>query len=199
MVVARTTSRGASLLLNNPERRRPLPTFPRKVRSMRSIRLSAFAVGMALLSATTPAEAIDFPANALVSIVEGITISENVPMNFGTLALNNGDVIISPASVVTDLNNLTADATAQTNAEFTVTSVVGAQVNITMAPGAGAPAGLSLSAFSFDIGGGTTTNPYTIGAPSETLLVGATLTVDPGTASTGASQSIPYTLTVAFN
>ena len=165
---------------------------------MRSIRLSAIALGVALTVAS-PAAAVDFSANAIVSIVNGITVAEDISLNFGTLALNNGDVTISAASVVTDANNLTADGTAQTSGEFTVTSIVGAQVNVTMSADAGAPAGLSLSAFTFDIGGGTTTNPYTVAVGTETLLVGATLTVDPGAASTGANQTIPYTVTVAFN
>ena len=46
-----------------------------------------------------------------------------------------------------DADDLTADGTSQTNGQFTVTSIVGASVNVIASAGAGAPAGLTLSAF----------------------------------------------------
>jgi len=154
-------------------------------------------VATALLVLAAPAQAIDLDTNAVVNIVEGIEIVEDQQLNFGTLALNSGTLSISSAGVVSDPNNLTADGTSQREALFTVTSVTGSVLDVTLVPGT-PPTGLLLQAMQFDFDG-TTVNPHTMAGPSATLAVGAEIVIDRTSANTGNGQTLPYTVTVAFN
>lgn len=163
---------------------------------MRAFRIFALTAAMTAFAST--ASAVDFAANAVVTIVEGITISENTQMNFGTLALNTGDVVLATDGTTTDATNLISDATGIAAASFDVTSVTDAVLNVTITPDAVAN-GLVLSAPTFDWGGGTATaNPVT-STGTDILLVGATLSVDKAAASTGAAQTVGYTVSVTFN
>ena len=162
----------------------------------RAIRV--FALTLAMTAFASTASAVDFATNAVVTIVEGITISENTQMNFGTLALNSGDVVLATDNSTTDATNLISDNTGIAAASFDVVSVTDAVLNVTITPDAIAN-GLVLSAPTFDWGGGTSTaNPVT-STGTDVLLVGATLTVDKATAATGAAQTVGYTVSVTFN
>lgn len=154
------------------------------------------AIGAALGVFAGPAAAVDLTTNGLVTIVEGITMTETQQLNFGTVVLNSGVLSISTAGVVTDASNLTADGTSQAEGQFTIDSPSGVTIAVTLSPGA-TPAGLTLGSMNFDMNG-TTTNPYTTVAASTPLLVGASLTVDRASASVGASQQLPYTVSVTF-
>ena len=160
----------------------------------RAIRVFALTIVSALFAGN--ASAVDLTTTATVDIVEGITISQTTPLNFGTLVLNNGDVVIAADGTPTDTSSLTQDGTSQAQATFDVTSISGVDLDVTLTPGAGA-AGLTLSAMSWDVGG-TSASPFTSGG-TDVLNVGGTLTVDRSAAAVGAAQTVPYTVTVAFN
>lgn len=170
--------------------------------------LRAIALGLALIGSVGNAGAVDLSTNAIVELVQGITITEDTPLNFGTLAINNGTVTISTATVsgppAADPNSLTVDGTNQTRGEFTIDSVNGASVAIDITVGAAAN-GLTLTGTTIEIDASGEVAPplagHSLGAAITTLYVGGTLDVeaDNATIAVGAGQMIPYTVTVAFD
>ncbi len=162
----------------------------------RAIRVFALTIVSALFAGN--ASAVDLATTATVNIVEGITISETQGLNFGTLVLNNGDVVIDTDGNVTDSNLLTSDGTSQAPATFDVTSISGVDLDVTLTPGT-ATGGLTLSGMTFAFGTGSdSTNPVS-STGTDVLTVGGTLTVDRSAASVGAGQTVDYTLSVVFN
>jgi hypothetical protein len=160
----------------------------------RAIRVFALTIVSALFAGN--ASAVDLATTATVNIVEGITISETQGLNFGTLVLNNGDVVIAADGTVTDGSLLTQDGTSQSQATFDVTSISGVDLDVTLTPGPAA-GGLTLSAMSWAVGA-VSTSPFTSGG-TDVLNVGGTLTVDRSAASVGAGQTVDYTVSVTFN
>jgi hypothetical protein len=160
----------------------------------RAIRVFALTIVSALFAGN--ASAVDLATTATVNIVEGITISETQGLNFGTLVLNNGDVVIAADGTVTDASLLTQDGTSQSQATFDVTSISGVDLDVTLTPGPAA-SGLTLSAMSWAVGA-VSTSPFTSGG-TDVLNVGGTLTVDRSAASVGAGQTVDYTVSVTFN
>lgn len=158
-------------------------------------------MALAFLALTGSAFAVDLSTNALVNVVEGLSIVQGTALNFGDVVLNNGDVVIAAEDgTTTDADNLILDDTNISQGIFTVTGLTAfdIQVNCTV----GAPvAGLTLSAFTADWAdaGAEAAVPATrtMAADSEQLEIGATLTVDRTTAALGA-QSLPYTVSVTF-
>lgn len=162
-------------------------------------RFSIMAV--AFLALTSSAFAVDLSTNALVEIVEGLSVAESTALNFGQLALNNGAVTIAAEdAAVTDAANLVVDATNLTQGVFAVTGLTAWDVQVDCTAGT-MPAGLTLATFTADWAdaGAEAAVPATrtMAADSENVEIGATLTVDRTTATTGAA-SMPYTVSVTF-
>lgn len=156
------------------------------------------AVALAALLTTLPfsAKAADLETFALVDIISNIAIDQDVALDFGGLILNTGSVTVSTTGLVTaDTNNLVA-ATTQSAGAFTISSIVGAQIEISISTPVSAN-GLTLSNFQWDIHGDTT-SPVDVIQTAEVMTLGATLTVDGTTAVVGNNQQIPYTVTVQF-
>jgi len=170
--------------------------------------LRAIALGLALFGSVGNAGAVDLAANAIVELVQGITITEDTPLNFGTLAINNGTVTISTNTITgppaSDPNSLTVDGANQTRGEFTIDSVDGASVAIDVTIGAAAN-GLTMTGTTIEIDASGEIAPplagHALGAAITTLYVGGTLDVDAdnATIAVGPGQTIPYTVSVAFD
>ncbi len=162
-------------------------------------RFSIMAV--AFLALTGSAFAVDLTTNALVTIVEGLSIVQDTALNFGEVVLNNGDVVIDAEDgTTTDTDFLITDATNVSQGIFTVTGLTDWDIQVSVASGA-MPAGLTLGTFEFDWddAGAAAAAPanYTMVAGTAQLEVGATMTVDRTTAATGVA-TMPYTVSVTF-
>ncbi len=156
---------------------------------------------LVLMAAAGSALAVDLATNGLVEIVDGIVITEDTPLNFGTLVLNSGSVVVAAADgTVTDTDALVFDNTGISQGVFTVQSVAGADVEVAATPGGGMPSGLTLGSFTWDWeGGAATTATHTLSTNIVELEVGASLTVDAATASvSGGQENLPYTLSITF-
>ena len=164
---------------------------------MRAI-LSCLAIVTAM---APPALAIDLATNALVEIVQGVSLVEAETLDFGRLVLNDGTVTVNSSDgSLTDAGNLVINAVNVSQAVFNVTSVNGADLTASAVTGAGMPPGLLLHNFVFDWDNGTINADYTIsGSSNARLEVGADLTVTAVNASvTAGAANLPYTMTVVF-
>lgn len=160
-------------------------------------RATCFALSIVFALMAGNASAVDLASTATVTIVEGITITETAALNFGTLVLNNGDVVVATNGNVTDASSLTSDGTSQQPATFDVDSISGVDLDVNITPDAAAN-GLTLGTMTFDFEGDSA-NPVTSGGAGDVLTVGGTLTVDRTQASVGASQTMGFTVSVTFN
>ncbi len=162
-------------------------------------RFSVLTIAIVCIAST--ASAVDLASHALVDIVEGIVLTETAGMDFGTLSKNDGTVVIAPDGSYTDAASLMFDPTGVAAGGFTVQSVAGADVTVSVVAGA-MPAGLDLNTFTLDVAGGTTTGTspqsHTMAADTDVLLVGASLDVTGATATVGDDTSLPFTVTVVF-
>jgi len=162
-------------------------------------RFSIMAV--AFLALTTSAFAVDLSTNALVEIVEGLSLAETTALNFGQLALNTGDVVIAAEDgATTDADFLIVDNTNLSQGVFAVTGLTNWDVQVSCTAGS-MPAGLTLATFTADWAdaGAEAAVPATrtMAADTENVEIGATLSVDRTTASTGAA-TMPFTVSVTF-
>ena len=147
------------------------------------------------------AGAIDLVTSASVDIIEGITVAQTQALNFGVLVLNNGTVIVAAADgATTDTDFLISDATNITQGTFDVTSTIGSDLSVTCVAGT-PPTGITLDAFTASWAAGVEAAvpvSSTMVAATEEVEIGASITIDRTTASTGAAVSLPYTVSVTF-
>jgi len=147
--------------------------------------------------------AVDLGSTAVVDIVEGIVLAETQQMDFGSLSKNDGTVVVAADGSYTDANSLMFDDSSVAAGEFTITSVAGAAVTLTVTAGA-MPAGLDLNTFTADIAAGTTTGAvgaglaHTMAADTDVLALGASIDVTGATATVGDDTALPYTVGVVF-
>ncbi len=163
---------------------------------------SRFSILAAVLVVTAgSAGAVDLVTSASVDIIEGITVAQTAALNFGVLVLNNGTVIVAAADgATTDASFLISDATNISQGTFDVTSTVGSDLSVTCTSGT-QPTGITLDAFTASWAGaaqGAVPVNATMAAATEEVEVGASITIDRTTASTGTSVSLPYTVSVTF-
>ena len=161
----------------------------------RAIRVFALTIVSALFAGN--ASAVDLTTTATVDIVEGITISQTTPLNFGTLVLNNGDVVIAADGTVTDTSSLTQDGTSQAAGEFEVTSISGVDLLVSVTEGP-ASSGLTLGTMTWAAGGNSEADGEYNSSGTDVLNVGGTLSVARDAASVGAGQTVDYTVSVTF-
>lgn len=159
---------------------------------------------LALVTLTaTSVLAFDLPTTAAVEVVEGISITQTTGMDFGQVADFDGDLVLTtdPTAAMTDGDHISFDPTGYTPAIFSVTSMIGATLNATIAD-TDATDGLALATFtvSLDAGSNDQANLATITqvAGTDTWHVGCTLTVDASTAIVGAT-AVAYNLNVMLN
>jgi hypothetical protein len=170
-----------------------------------TLKLAALAL-VALVTGINKASAqSSATASASANIVTPITITKNVDMDFGNVAVQastGGTVVLDPASARTATSGVTLPAVTGTvtAADFTVNG----QANYTYA------ITLPTSVTIYDAGNAHnmvvntfTSTPATTGtlssSGSETLTVGATLNVSAGQASGAYTSSSPFTVTVNYN
>ena len=157
-----------------------------------------FALLISLTMLTGVASAASLTTDAVVTIVEGITISETQQMNFGTLALNDGNVVLATDGATTDDNALIFDATGIVPATFDVDAPENASLSVTISPAAEAD-GLVLTDPTVAWNGGASgasPQTYTAGAVPDVLTVGATLKQEGSTV--GASKNVEYDVVIVF-
>jgi hypothetical protein len=143
---------------------------------------------------------VDLATNAVVDIVEGITITENIPMNFGVLVQNSGDVVLASTGATTDATNLIIDATNVAAGDFSVDSTAGSLMTVNCTAGT-MPTGLTLASFTVTapaVADAAVPQNFTMGAGTEGIQVGATLSVDGGTVAVASGVNLPYTVSVTF-
>jgi Domain of unknown function (DUF4402) len=170
--------------------------FPR----MKTTFFTMMMTGMLAL----PAVAVDLDTNALLDIVEGITVVQTTALNFGDVAMNDGTITVSTVGTLTDPNFISYDGTNISQGVFDVTAIAGATYNIDLVETVPA-VGLLLENFRLNIDGA----PDEVGVDSfigvtlpnqnTTMNVGADLTVDSATATLGDNQTIGYRIAVNFN
>ena len=161
------------------------------------LRVSALAIATLFAGS---AAAVDFSTSATVDVVAGIVITETTPMDFGSVAKADGDVVIAPDGTLGDTDNIVFDETGISNAVLSIQANDGAVLTITITAGS-MPNGLSLGTFMFSAAGGPATasgNPHTMLADTDALLIGATLTVVGADAGLGTDIQLPYTVTAVY-
>ncbi len=162
--------------------------------------IAALVLGFANANAQQTSSAT---ATASATIITPISIAKTADMNFGNIAVSSsagGTVVLAPAGTRTTTGSVTLPATAGSPAaaSFTVTGQGNYTYSITLPSTAtltdGASHTMTVGTF--------TSNPSSTGTLSsgtQTVSVGATLTVGaaqtPGTYTT----STPFTVTVNYN
>lgn len=162
-----------------------------------------FALLIAVTLVPRTASAVDLVTDATVTIVEGITIVETTPLNFGTLVADVGDVVVDANAAVapTDATFLIFDSAAISPGVFDVASVVNQGVTVSVASGAGMPTGITLGTWTMlwnDTGASAAVGAHTIANTTDVLNIGATISLA-ADAPVAAAQALPYTLTIVFN
>jgi hypothetical protein len=159
---------------------------------------------LALVALTaTGAQAFDLATTAVVEVVEGITVTETTAMDFGSVALYDGNLVLStnPATAMTDVDFISYDPTGYTPGVFSVVSIAGASLNASFVDGDGAD-GLDVGTFTISLDAGLTDQALitaiTQVAATDTWNVGCTLTVDSAEAVLGVA-AVGYTMTVVLN
>ena len=111
------------------------------------------------------------------------------------------DVCLTAADgSTTDASFLISDATNISQGVFDVTSTVGSDLSVTCTAGT-QPTGLTLDAFTASWAGGVEAAvpvTSTMALATEEVEIGASLTIDRTTASTGTAVALPYTVSVTF-
>lgn len=146
--------------------------------------------------------AVDHNSNATVTVVEGIDITENAPLNFGTIVERDGNLVIAADGTYTDDDALVYDNTAIVAANFSIQASENANLTASAANVAAAD-GLALTNFTFRWDGSTAGANYNFagGNTTGTLEVGGTLEVDSSNATFpvgGGATALPWTLAVVF-
>lgn len=168
---------------------------------MKSLRMFTILALVALTA--TGAQAFDLATTAVVEVVEGITVTESTAMDFGSVALYDGNLVLStnPATAMTDADLISYDPTGYTPGIFSVTSIAGASLNASFVDGDAAD-GLDVGTFTISQDAGLTDVVsillITQIAATDTWNIGCTLTVDSAEAALGVA-AVGYTMTVVLN
>ena len=142
-------------------------------------------------------------ANVSVTLVTPIAISKTLDMNFGNVAVNSsgGTVVLPPSGVRTITGGVTLPVVAGSPAaaSFTVTGLAAYTYTITLPISAvtlsdGASHTMSVTTFT-----STPSGTGTLSSGTQTLLVGATLTVGASQVAGTYTSTSPFTVTVNYN
>jgi hypothetical protein len=140
-------------------------------------------------------------ATGSATIITPLSITKNVDMNFGAIAVNAnaGTVVLSPLSVRTPSGGVTlpTSAIAVSSAAFAVTGLNSATYAITLPTTLTLTSGsnnMSVNAFTLSTGAGTLSATGT-----QTINVGATLSVGASQAAGAYVSATPFTVTVNYN
>lgn len=125
-----------------------------------------------------------------------LALSVNTPLDFGSLADNDGWLEISAFNgVLGDPYHLQIDATIYSGI-IDITGDPDAAVAISIS--GGSASGLSLSNFHTDLGDPPLAGVTLDGTGTLRLRIGARLTIDSANASPGPDLDVPYTITVTY-
>lgn len=148
--------------------------------------------------------AADFSGSATASVVVPLSISEDTPMNFGSLGAGpvGGTVVLDQADGVSTTGDVNHLGGAIASGDFTITGEPSATYIISYGNGSldtnpASGAAMSVSGINSSASG-------TIGVGgTEAIIVGGTLNVNggqpAGNYSTGLGLGSPYTITINYN
>ncbi|MCD4731063.1 MAG: DUF4402 domain-containing protein [Bacteroidales bacterium] len=142
-------------------------------------------------------------ATAEATILEPIAISKTVDMNFGNLAVNAspGTIILTPESARSATGGVTflpSNVGTITAASFTVTGLADATYSITL-PAAATVISNGGNDMTVDTWTSTPTPTGTLTGGTQTLNVGATLSVPASSPSGVYISATPFNVTVNYN
>lgn len=142
-------------------------------------------------------------ATAEATILEPIAISKTVDMNFGNLAVNAspGTIILTPESARSATGGVTflpSNVGTITAASFTVTGLADATYSITL-PVAATVISNGGNDMTVDTWTSTPTPTGTLTGGTQTLNVGATLSVPASSPSGVYTSATPFNVTVNYN
>ena len=155
-------------------------------------------VALAFLLATgaaSTASATDFNHDGVVDIFAALDVAETAELDFGTVQLITGTVTLGTGNSITADPNTIHIGDAVVSGVYTVTGEANQTVDVSLS---GSVAnGLTLGNFSSSP---ASLANLSLGAGGSTAVtIGADLTVDAGTASTGGGQLLAFTVTVTYN
>ncbi len=157
-------------------------------------RLITIALALCLLQGfSRPAAAADFPETGVVDVFAALLVTEDFGIDFGTVSDNDGTVTLNLADTISlDPSGIAVPDASVNSGDFTITGEVGAAVGIDIA--GSITAGLEILNFTTDLG----VLPLAGQVLPVTMIVGADLTVDSGTAVAGPGQLLNYTVSVTY-
>ena len=126
-----------------------------------------------------------------------VSISSDQQMDFGQLADKDGAVVLGLADSITSDPDLIHYGGSPYSGICTITGDPSTAVDVSVSTNASN--GLNLSVFTSSEGGLPLIGTLLDESGELVLTIGATLTVDAATASVGAGQSVPYTITSTYN
>jgi hypothetical protein len=160
---------------------------------VRMLLVAAMTLGMAGI-----ALAVDTDFNAVVDVVQALTVTEDTQLDFGAVADNDGVIILGTGDAITsDASGIASGTPA--SGDFTITGTPG--VTVTVGITIGSPGtGLTMSDVTTSPANVTTASQTLDGATGEfSFIMGATLTVDGDTAAVGDDQTLPFTISVTYD
>ena len=167
----------------------------RPKRSRSSVRLVAFWAAIVAV-VCVPREAAPGDAHAPLTRRIGLTVVQDTPMTFGTLADTDGYVEIGPDDdVLANPHHIQVDDTVF-SAVFDITGDPDRAFSMSIAGDNNQ--GLTLNTFRTDQGEPPLGGLVLDGTGQFRVRIGARITVDASQASPGADRSVPYTITVLY-
>lgn len=160
------------------------------------------AVAVAMASVCSGAAyAAAFDGSATATVVEPLSISEDTPMNFGSLGAgpSGGTVVLDQADGVTATGDVNLLGGAVASGDFTISGEPNATYSISYGPGSldTSPTSTAMVVDTINSNASGTLD----GAGSESITVGATLNVNGGqpAGNYSTANGSPYTITINYN
>ena len=166
------------------------------------ITLIAAIVLVTGLTSTVNAQGVSATATGSATIITPLSITKNIDMNFGAIAVNAtaGTVILAPAGGRTATGGVTLPTSSVTvsSAAFAISGLNSATYAITLPTTAltlsSGTNNMSVDGFTLSAGAGTLSASGT-----QTINVGATLSVGASQAAGAYTSATPFTVKVNYN
>ncbi len=160
------------------------------------IPLRYLALALFLVTGMAPtAAAVNFPHDGHVNVFATLGVGETQDLLFGVVTDVDGTVTLDTSDTITaDPNGIHAGGTVASG-DYDITGEANQTVAVTLT--GSTTNGLAIGTFTTNQAD-LATVPLGAGG-SVVLTVGADLTVDSATATTGANQPLNYTIAVAYN
>lgn len=168
-------------------------------RNLKTVLTATAMVGFSGLA--MQASATDLPTTAYVNVVAPIGIAQNTQLSFGTVAKAAGaDVTVTVTAdgaggtIASGSTPAAGLGGGEAEGNFTVTGILNATYAVTLPPADIVSAGMTLNGWNSNSANGFA---LTGGGGTDTLTVGATLTIPAATVN--GIYNIPYNVIVEYN